>query len=153
MVHGEPYPATSDPRFTSVGTLALRRFLRLVCYQDAPRALLPESLQDGNPLWPGGSKTASQVKIERFAPKGRTMSGEQKSAAAGRGHVRYLMVFMLFAATTVNYADRASLSIVGRAMQRQPHIGAIIPGYIFQAGGPHKWDAGTRDLLTTEGEL
>jgi alpha-ketoglutaric semialdehyde dehydrogenase len=50
MVHGGPYPATSDPRFTSVGTLAIRRFLRPVCYQDAPAALLPQSLQDGNPL-------------------------------------------------------------------------------------------------------
>ena len=50
MVHGGPYPATSDPRFTSVGTLAIRRFLRPVCYQDMPAALLPQSLQDGNPL-------------------------------------------------------------------------------------------------------
>ena len=50
MVHGGPYPATSDPRFTSVGTLAIRRFLRPVCYQDMPAALLPPSLQDGNPL-------------------------------------------------------------------------------------------------------
>lgn len=50
MVHGGPYPATSDPRFTSVGTLAIRRFLRPVCYQDVPAALLPQSLQDGNPL-------------------------------------------------------------------------------------------------------
>lgn len=50
MVHGGPYPATSDPRFTSVGTLAVRRFLRPVCYQDMPAALLPQSLQDGNPL-------------------------------------------------------------------------------------------------------
>lgn len=50
MVHGGPYPATSDSRFTSVGTLAIRRFLRPVCYQDAPAELLPPSLQDGNPL-------------------------------------------------------------------------------------------------------
>jgi alpha-ketoglutaric semialdehyde dehydrogenase len=50
MVHGGPFPATSDPRFTSVGSLAIRRFLRPVCYQDMPAALMPESLQDGNPL-------------------------------------------------------------------------------------------------------
>jgi NADP-dependent aldehyde dehydrogenase len=50
MVHGGPCPATSDPRFTSVGTLAIRRFLRPVCYQDMPDALLPQSLQDDNPL-------------------------------------------------------------------------------------------------------
>ena len=50
MVHGGPYPATSDGRTTSVGTLAIRRFLRPVCYQDLPEALLPEALRDGNPL-------------------------------------------------------------------------------------------------------
>jgi len=50
MVHGGPYPATSDGRTTSVGTLAIRRFLRPVCYQDLPAALLPEALRDGNPL-------------------------------------------------------------------------------------------------------
>lgn len=50
MVHGGPFPASSDPRFTSVGTLSIRRFLRPVCYQDAPPELLPQSLQDGNPL-------------------------------------------------------------------------------------------------------
>jgi ACS family glucarate transporter-like MFS transporter len=52
-----------------------------------------------------------------------------------RGYVRYLIVFMLFAATTVNYADRASLSIVGPAMQHQLHIDAITLGYIFSAFG------------------
>lgn len=50
MVHGGPFPATSDSRTTSVGTLAIRRFLRPVCYQNLPSALLPSALQDGNPL-------------------------------------------------------------------------------------------------------
>jgi NADP-dependent aldehyde dehydrogenase len=50
MVHGGPYPSTSDGRTTSVGSLAIRRFLRPVCYQDLPAALLPEALRDGNPL-------------------------------------------------------------------------------------------------------
>ena len=50
MVHGGPYPATSDARGTSVGTLAIDRFLRPVCYQDVPDALLPLALQDANPL-------------------------------------------------------------------------------------------------------
>jgi NADP-dependent aldehyde dehydrogenase len=44
MAHGGPYPATSDSRSTSVGTLAIRRFLRPVCYQDLPAELLPEAL-------------------------------------------------------------------------------------------------------------
>jgi NADP-dependent aldehyde dehydrogenase len=47
MVHGGPFPATSDSRTTSVGTLAIDRFLRPVCYQDLPQALLPEALRDG----------------------------------------------------------------------------------------------------------
>ncbi|HTJ94495.1 MAG TPA: aldehyde dehydrogenase (NADP(+)) [Pararobbsia sp.] len=50
MVHGGPYPATSDSRTTSVGTMAIERYLRPVCYQDFPAALLPEALVDNNPL-------------------------------------------------------------------------------------------------------
>jgi len=45
MVHGGPYPATSDSRSTSVGTLSIRRFLRPVSYQNLPEALLPEPLR------------------------------------------------------------------------------------------------------------
>ncbi len=50
MVHGGPYPATSDSRGTSVGTLAIDRFLRPVCYQGYPDRMLPEALQNANPL-------------------------------------------------------------------------------------------------------
>jgi NADP-dependent aldehyde dehydrogenase len=50
MVHGGPYPATSDSRHTSVGTLAIYRFVRPVCYQDFPQAALPAELKDENPL-------------------------------------------------------------------------------------------------------
>ena len=50
MVHGGPFPATSDSRTTSVGASAIDRFLRPVSYQDLPAYLLPASLQDGNPL-------------------------------------------------------------------------------------------------------
>ena len=49
MVHGGPFPATSDGRSTSVGTAAIHRFVRPVCYQDMPQALLPTALRDGNP--------------------------------------------------------------------------------------------------------
>lgn len=49
MVHGGPFPATSDTRTTSVGTLAINRFLRPVAYQNLPQELLPASLQDANP--------------------------------------------------------------------------------------------------------
>ena len=47
MVHGGPFPATSDGRSTSVGTLAIDRFLRPVSYQDMPAAFLPKALLDG----------------------------------------------------------------------------------------------------------
>ncbi|OON63041.1 aldehyde dehydrogenase (NADP(+)) [Massilia sp. KIM] len=50
MVHGGPFPATSDSRSTSVGATAIDRFLRPVCYQGLPPALLPEALRDDNPL-------------------------------------------------------------------------------------------------------
>ncbi len=50
MVHGGPYPSTSDPRFTSVGTQAIYRFAKPVCYQNFPQQLLPIELQDPNPL-------------------------------------------------------------------------------------------------------
>jgi NADP-dependent aldehyde dehydrogenase len=50
MVHGGPFPATSDGRSTSVGTRAVFRFVRPVCYQDAPAAALPDELKDENPL-------------------------------------------------------------------------------------------------------
>jgi NADP-dependent aldehyde dehydrogenase len=45
MVHGGPYPASTNFGATSVGTMAIRRFLRPVCYQDIPAALLPEDLR------------------------------------------------------------------------------------------------------------
>jgi NADP-dependent aldehyde dehydrogenase len=50
MVHGGPFPATSDSRATSVGTTSIERFLRPVCYQDFPAELLPAALADSNPL-------------------------------------------------------------------------------------------------------
>jgi NADP-dependent aldehyde dehydrogenase len=50
MVHGGPSPATSDSRVTSVGAMSIERFLRPVCYQSFPAELLPEALQDANPL-------------------------------------------------------------------------------------------------------
>ncbi|MBB3053498.1 NADP-dependent aldehyde dehydrogenase [Prauserella isguenensis] len=49
MVHGGPFPATSDSRTTSVGTRAVERFLRPVSYQDLPADLLPRPIADGNP--------------------------------------------------------------------------------------------------------
>jgi alpha-ketoglutaric semialdehyde dehydrogenase len=49
MVHGGPFPATSDGRSTSVGTRAIERFQRPVCYQDVPEELLPEPVRSDNP--------------------------------------------------------------------------------------------------------
>ena len=50
MVHGGPFPSTSDGRSTSVGALAIRRYLRPVCYQDVPAELLPPELDTANSL-------------------------------------------------------------------------------------------------------
>ncbi|HEX3940994.1 MAG TPA: aldehyde dehydrogenase (NADP(+)) [Acidobacteriaceae bacterium] len=50
IVHGGPFPATSDGRSTSVGSLAIFRFARLVCYQDFPEPALPDELKAENPL-------------------------------------------------------------------------------------------------------
>jgi len=50
MVHGGPFPATSDSRSTSVGASAIDRFLRPVSYQNVPQDLLPDALADHNPL-------------------------------------------------------------------------------------------------------
>ncbi len=48
MVHGGPFPATTDSRTTSVGTEAIRRFVRPICYQDCPSDMLPLYLQNAN---------------------------------------------------------------------------------------------------------
>ncbi|MEQ8423919.1 MAG: aldehyde dehydrogenase (NADP(+)) [Cyclobacteriaceae bacterium] len=48
--HGGPFPATTDSRFTAVGTDAIKRFARPVAFQNFPDALLPDELKEGNPL-------------------------------------------------------------------------------------------------------
>jgi alpha-ketoglutaric semialdehyde dehydrogenase len=50
MQHGGPYPASTDSRFTAVGTAALLRWARPVCFQNTPVSFLPEALWDENPL-------------------------------------------------------------------------------------------------------
>jgi NADP-dependent aldehyde dehydrogenase len=50
MVHGGPYPSTSDSRYTSVGSAAIYRFARPFCFQNFPDALVPAELQAANPL-------------------------------------------------------------------------------------------------------
>ncbi|MGZ4961952.1 MAG: aldehyde dehydrogenase (NADP(+)), partial [Limisphaerales bacterium] len=53
MQHGGPYPATTDSRSTSVGTGAIKRFVRPVCFQNFPQSALPPELQNDNPrnIW------------------------------------------------------------------------------------------------------
>ena len=50
MIHGGPYPASSDSRFTAVGLHAVKRWVRPFSYQNWPDNLLPAELQNGNPL-------------------------------------------------------------------------------------------------------
>ena len=67
MHHGGPYPATGDPKFTSVGTAAIFRFLRPVCYQNFPNEALPPELQDANPrkIWRIVDGTLTREPISR----------------------------------------------------------------------------------------
>ena len=50
MQHGGPYPASTDGRYTSIGTDAIYRWLRPITFQDCPNTLLPPILQNENPL-------------------------------------------------------------------------------------------------------
>lgn len=50
MMHGGPFPSTTFSHFTSVGTEAIKRFVRPVCFQDCPQEFLPDALKDENPL-------------------------------------------------------------------------------------------------------
>ncbi|MEX6690140.1 aldehyde dehydrogenase (NADP(+)) [Danxiaibacter flavus] len=50
MVHGGPFPATTDARFTSVGTSSIKRWVRPLCFQNFPDSMLPEALKNDNPL-------------------------------------------------------------------------------------------------------
>lgn len=50
MQHGGPFPATTDPRFTAVGSDAILRFVRPISYQNCPEELLPDELKSNNPL-------------------------------------------------------------------------------------------------------
>ena len=63
--HGGPFPATTDSRSTSVGSAAMARFTRPVCFQNAPQALLPEPLRDANPvgIWRTINGTLSRASV------------------------------------------------------------------------------------------
>ena len=65
MHHGGPYPATTHSHFTSIGTRAISRFIRPVCYQDWPDTMLPIELQNANPrgVWRmlNGARTRDAV--------------------------------------------------------------------------------------------
>ena len=50
MLHGGPYPASTDSRFTAVGVNSIKRFVRPFSFQDWPNDLLPEELKNDNPL-------------------------------------------------------------------------------------------------------
>lgn len=64
-VHGGPFPATTDSRFTSVGADAIKRWVRPVCWQDCPDFLLPDALKNENPLhlWRKINQSFSKDKI------------------------------------------------------------------------------------------
>ncbi|HEX7933518.1 MAG TPA: MFS transporter [Paraburkholderia sp.] len=68
-----------------------------------------------------------------MASHGAASSSSQAGAYAGRSRARFLIVFMLFLVTTVNYADRATISITGSAIQKAMHISPVEMGYIFSS--------------------
>jgi 2,5-dioxopentanoate dehydrogenase len=72
MVHGGPYPATSESRMTSVGTPAIYRFARPVCFQDFPQDALPDELKDENPLgvWRLVSGEFTRAAVSTLTPAG-----------------------------------------------------------------------------------
>jgi NADP-dependent aldehyde dehydrogenase len=63
--HSGPYPATTDARTTSIGTAAIERWVRPVCYQDFPQSALPAELRNENPrnIWRlvDGQRTKEKV--------------------------------------------------------------------------------------------
>ncbi len=65
MVHGGPYPASTDSRFSSVGSSSIERFIRPVCFQNFPDQLLPPPLQNDNPLdimrWVNGQLSKNPI--------------------------------------------------------------------------------------------
>lgn len=69
MIHGGPYPATSDGQSTSVGTHAIERFTRFVAYQNFPDEALPEELREANPrgIWRmvDGERMRNAVRLDR----------------------------------------------------------------------------------------
>jgi len=72
MVHGGPYPASTIDE-TSVGTEAIRRFVRPVCFQDCPDKLLPTELRDANKFGifrkVNGTFTRDSVKVDEYFQK------------------------------------------------------------------------------------
>jgi len=72
IVHGGPWPATSDGRSTSVGSRAIGRFARPVCYQDFPQMNLPDELKDANPLriWRSVDGRLTQEGFSPFPARG-----------------------------------------------------------------------------------
>ncbi|MBV8142857.1 MAG: aldehyde dehydrogenase (NADP(+)) [Verrucomicrobia bacterium] len=74
MHHGGPYPATTDSRFTSVGTAAIHRFARPVCYQGLPHEFLPAELQNANlrRIWRtiNGTLTKEEVRTQESGGQG-----------------------------------------------------------------------------------
>lgn len=66
MVHGGPFPACTDSRFTAVGTQAVKRWVRPVCYQNCPEFLMPEEIKNANPkrIWRLINGRQSNIDVE-----------------------------------------------------------------------------------------
>ncbi|MEU7632034.1 aldehyde dehydrogenase family protein [Nocardia sp. NPDC049220] len=92
MVHGGPFPATSAPATTSVGSRAIERFLRPVAYQNVPEELLPTELRTDNPLGiprriDGTPRSTDQPHAHRLEP---SPGNDATPPGAHRAHLGHL---------------------------------------------------------------
>ncbi len=88
MVHGGPYPASTNFGATSVGTMAIRRFVRPVCYQDIPAALLPENIESGR-RYPDTHEKLMSVSVATWPPRSTSAGCTARSSrTCGRSPAR-----------------------------------------------------------------
>ena len=106
IVHGGPFPATSDSRTTSVGSLAIDRFLRPVAYQDVPEAFLPEALKDANPL--GVPRLVNGAPEARPVPVPAAASGSGSAVGGAAARARSAEVGAGSSSSSASGADSAA---------------------------------------------
>ncbi|SAK80108.1 d-galactonate transporter [Caballeronia glebae] len=80
----------------------------------------------------GVQRAATSIAGDNMRDSAMSVDGDAQRYA-GRSKARFLIVFMLFLVTTINYADRATISITGSSIQKALHISPVEMGYIFSS--------------------